>query len=73
MRSLLIINPNTTAAMTEQMAAAAARLLPEGIALEALTAERGAPVIASRESYAIAAEAVLETYARARGRIIARW
>ena len=31
MRSLLIINPNTTAAMTEQMAAAAARLLPEGI------------------------------------------
>ena len=66
MRSLLIINPNTTAAMTEQMAAAAARLLPEGIALEALTAERGAPVIASRASYAVAAEAVLETYARAR-------
>ena len=41
--------------MTEQMAAAAARRLPEGIGLEALTAERGAPVIASRESYAIAA------------------
>ena len=67
MRSLLIINPNTTVAMTEQMAAAAARLLPEGIELEALTAERGAPVIASRASYAVAAEAVLETYARARG------
>ena len=67
MRSLLLINPNTTVAMTEQMAAAAARRLPEGIALEALTAERGAPVIASRATYAVAAETVLETYARARG------
>ena len=67
MRSLLLINPNTTVAMTERMAAAAARLLPEGVAIEALTAESGAPVIASRASYAIAAEAVLELYARARG------
>ena len=67
MRSLLLINPNTTVAMTEQMAAAAARRLPEGVALEALTALSGAPVIASRESYAVAAEAVLEVYARARG------
>jgi allantoin racemase len=66
-RSLLLINPNTTVAMTAQMAAAAARLLPKGIAMEALTAESGAPVIASRDSYAIAAEAVLEVYARARG------
>jgi Asp/Glu/hydantoin racemase len=67
MRSLLLINPNTTVAMTEQMAAAAARLMPEGVALEALTAQSGAPVIASRASYALAAEAVLEVYARARG------
>ena len=66
-RSLLLINPNTTVAMTEQMAAAARRRLPEGIALEALTAERGAPVIASRASYAVGAEAVLEVYGRARG------
>ncbi len=40
MRSLLLINPNTTVAMTDQMAAVAARLLPDGVALEALTAER---------------------------------
>jgi allantoin racemase len=67
MRSLLLINPNTTVAMTDAMAAAAARLLPDGVALEALTADFGFPVIASRASYAVAARAVLETYARARG------
>jgi len=67
MRSLLLINPNTTVAMTERMAAAAARLLPEGVALEALTAQSGAPVIASRAAYALAADAVPEIYARARG------
>jgi allantoin racemase len=67
MRSLLLINPHTTVAMTDAMAAAAARLLPDGVALEALTADFGFPVIASRASYAVAARAVLETYARARG------
>ena len=67
MRSLLLINPNTTVAMTDAMAAAAARLLPDGVALEALTADFGFPVIASRASYAVAARAVLDTYARARG------
>jgi Asp/Glu/hydantoin racemase len=53
--------------MTDEMAAAAARLLPDGVALEALTADFGFPVIASRASYAVAARAVVETYARARG------
>jgi Asp/Glu/hydantoin racemase len=66
MRTLLLINPNTTVAMTAQMAVAAARRLPDGVALETLTAKSGAPVIASRASYAVAARAVLEAYARAR-------
>jgi allantoin racemase len=67
MRSLLLINPNTTVAMTDAMAAAAARLLPDRVALEALTADFGFPVIASRASYAVGARAVLDIYGRARG------
>jgi allantoin racemase len=53
--------------MTERMAAAAARCLPDGVAIEALTAAFGFPVIASRESYDAATHAALETYSRARG------
>src|SRR5579872_1914388 len=64
MRSVLLINPNTNRAMTQQMAKAAARCLPEGVALQALTADFGFPVIATRVSFAIAAHAVLDTYAR---------
>lgn len=67
MRSILLINPNTTAAMTERMAAAATRCLPNGAAIEALTAASGPRVIASRASYEAGAQAVLETWARARG------
>lgn len=64
MRSVLLINPNTNRAMTQQMAKAAARWLPEGVALQALTADFGFPVIATRVSFAIAAHAALDTYAR---------
>ncbi len=64
MRSLLLINPNATAAMTEQMAKAAARWLPEDVGVEARTAAFGFPVIASRASYAVAALAVLDAYER---------
>ena len=67
MRKLLLINPNTTVAMTERMAAAAARFLPDGVAIEALTATTGFPVIASREAYQAAASGMVELYQRARG------
>ncbi len=67
MRKLLLINPNTTVAMTERMAAAAARSLPDGVAIEALTATAGFPVIASREAYEAAASETLEIYQRAGG------
>lgn len=53
--------------MTERMAAVAGRHLSEGVAIEALTADFGVPVIASRESYEIGADAALATYRRARG------
>lgn len=67
MRTLLLINPNTTLAMTERMAAAAARSLPDGVAIEALTATAGVPVIASRQAYEVAASETLEIYRRANG------
>ena len=67
MRTLLLINPNTTVAMTERLAAAAARSLPDGVAIEALTATAGSPVIASREAYEAAASGMVELYQRAGG------
>lgn len=67
MRRLLLINPNTTAAMTERMTAAARRLLPDDVDIEARTASFGHKVIASRASYAIAAHAALDAYAGAGG------
>ena len=53
--------------MTERIAAAAARCLPDGIAIEALTATAGFPVIASRQAYEVAASEALEMYRRANG------
>ncbi len=72
MRTILLINPNTTLAMTEQMAAVAARCLPEGVTIATMTATVGMPVIASREAYASAASETARMYERydgeARGR-----
>ncbi len=65
MRKLLLINPNTTVAMTERMAAAAARSLPDWVAIEALTATAGFPVIASPEAYEAAAVGMVALYERA--------
>jgi allantoin racemase len=64
MRTLLLINPNTTEAMTAEMARAAAGFLPAAVSIETRTAAFGFPVIASRASYAAGARAVLDAYAR---------
>jgi Asp/Glu/hydantoin racemase len=64
MRTVLLMNPNTTRAMTEQMAAVAARCLPEGVAIETMTATVGLPVIASREAYEAAAHETVKMYGR---------
>lgn len=60
---LLLLNPNTNAAMTERVLSAAWRLAPPGMELQAATARFGAEVIASRASYAIAGHAALDAYA----------
>jgi allantoin racemase len=61
---LLLINPNTTVAITERMAAAARRVLNSGDTLTAVTADAGPKVIASRAEAAVAAHSVLELAAR---------
>jgi allantoin racemase len=59
---LLIINPNTTDAMTKKVIVAARASLP-GIELIAATGRFGPAYIASRAAFAIAGHAALDAYA----------
>ena len=61
---ILLINPNTSADMTERIAAQARRHCDPGAEVVAVTACFGCEVVASRASYAIAAHAALDTFAR---------
>ena len=59
---ILVINPNTTAAMTAALVAEVTRHAPPGTIVDGITAAFGAPVIATRESFARGAEATLDAY-----------
>jgi Asp/Glu/hydantoin racemase len=61
---ILLINPNTSADMTRLIVKQASRHVPTDVAFDAVTAGFGASVIASRASYAIAAHAALDCFAR---------
>ena len=61
---ILLINPNTSADMTRLIVEQAAKHVPPGVAIDSATASFGASVIASRASYAIAAHAALDCFAR---------
>ena len=60
---ILLINPNVTQAMTEQVATRIRHCAP-GVSLECLTAERGVSVIASRASFAVAEYSTLQAWTR---------
>ena len=62
MPRLLLINPNTTAAVTGKVAAAAAVALP-GVAITPVTGRFGTAYISSRASFAVAAHAALDAFA----------
>ncbi|MES2973829.1 MAG: aspartate/glutamate racemase family protein [Pseudomonadota bacterium] len=70
---LLVINPNTTAAMTEAAVAQVQRLLGPDAEVRGVTASSGPPVIASRESFVAGAHAALQAWhgmpADTRGRL----
>ena len=58
MKSLLVINPNTTSAMTEAMVRQLRQLAPD-LTIRGVTAATGHPVIADRVSFAAGAQAAL--------------
>jgi Asp/Glu/hydantoin racemase len=60
---LLLLNPNTSADMTERMVRTAAHVLPPDVELVAITATRGMPYIASRAESVIAGAITLEMIA----------
>jgi Asp/Glu/hydantoin racemase len=62
---LLLINPNTTASITEKVAAEARRIASAGTEIVPATGAFGARYISSRAAYAIAAHAALDAYAKA--------
>jgi allantoin racemase len=59
---LLVINPNTGQATTDRLQTVISQQLPPHVRLTCVTAKFGFPYIASEESYAVAAHAVLETW-----------
>ena len=59
MRSVLLINPNTSAATTAMMVAAARAALPPDIALHGITAALGAAMITDEAALALAAGEVV--------------
>ena len=63
MKTVLVINPNTTAPMLEGVLSVARSVLPAGIAVHGVSAQRGVAVVSTRASYAIASQSVLETWA----------
>lgn len=60
---LLLLNPNTTEAITERLAAAASAVAAPGTEIVARTARRGFPYISSRAEAQVAGAILLETLA----------
>ncbi len=64
---LLLINPNTTEALTQRLAASVLSVLPSDVALVTATAATGFPYISSRAEAQLAGAKVLETLAEHQG------
>lgn len=65
MHRILLINPNTTTAVTDRLVNSLSGLLPQGVSLQARTAAFGAPYIACEASHAVASHAALQAWAEA--------
>jgi Asp/Glu/hydantoin racemase len=65
MTRLLLVNPNTTQAVTDLMMRAATAVAAPGVELEAVTAARGLPYISSRAEALIGGALALEMLAQA--------
>lgn len=60
---LLLINPNTTSSITDQVARVARAAVSPGVAIDAVTGRFGARYIASRAAAAVAGHAALDAWA----------
>nr|WP_316640566.1 aspartate/glutamate racemase family protein [uncultured Roseateles sp.] len=65
MRKLLLINPNTSASVTELLRSHVQAAVDEQMQVQAVTARFGAPYIADEASYAVAGHATLDAWAAA--------
>jgi Asp/Glu/hydantoin racemase len=65
MRELLLINPNTTTAITDTLAALVRATVPADVNVHAVTAPFGAPYIADEAGYAVAGHAALQAWRKA--------
>jgi allantoin racemase len=65
MQNWLVINSNTSAAVTERLRQRVQRQLPMAVQCRCTTARFGAPYIDSEASYAVAAHAVLDSWQQA--------
>lgn len=68
MTELLLINPNTTASITDLVLKTARRFAGKDTTLRAVTGAFGLRYVASRAAYAIAGHAALDALAKDRGR-----
>lgn len=64
---ILLINPNTTEAVTQRMAEAARNVAAPDVVIETATARFGPHIIGSRVESAVAAAAVVERLSQAKG------
>ena len=71
MRTLLVINPNTSASVTALLRDCVQAEAGSGVNVQAYTARFGAPYISSEASYAVANHTVLDTWAFARAQGVA--
>lgn len=65
MRNLLVINPNTSASVSELLRRHVQATAGDQVAVRTVTARLGAPYIACETSYAVAAHATLDAWAAA--------
>jgi Asp/Glu/hydantoin racemase len=68
MTRILVVNGNTTQAITDRIGAAAAAAAPPGVTVEAVTVPFGLPLIVSRADWLAAGPAILSALSERRGR-----
>jgi Asp/Glu/hydantoin racemase len=67
MARILVVNGNTTQAITDRIAEASRAAAPDGVAIEAVTAPYGLPLIVTRSDWLLSGPPILAALAERRG------